>query len=154
MPWCMPGSLTSGFLLSRWRGKRSWHFRRMRNPQFYVSGKRIMESALMRFHPNGDPVTHCPLSRTLPGCRLFHTPSRTTSNGCLKLLISETVWDVEQTIQGCAPLESWRLIKIFQCQSHQVQFLAILGCIIISFIVMLLNRLTKDRSAGFLNRLT
>ena len=28
------------FLLSRWRGKRSRHSRRMRNPQFYVSGKR------------------------------------------------------------------------------------------------------------------
>ena len=38
--WCMPGSLTSGFLWNRWRGKRSRHSRRMRNPQFYVSGKR------------------------------------------------------------------------------------------------------------------
>ena len=42
VPWCMPGSLTSGFLWSRWRGKRSRHFRRMRNQQFYVSGKRPM----------------------------------------------------------------------------------------------------------------
>ena len=42
VPWCMPGSLTSGFLWSRWRGKRSRHSRRMRNPQFYVSGKRAM----------------------------------------------------------------------------------------------------------------
>ena len=40
--WCMPGSLTNGFLWSRWRGKRSQHSRRMRNPQFYVSGKRPM----------------------------------------------------------------------------------------------------------------
>ena len=40
MPWCMPGSLTGGFLWSWWRGKRSRHSRRMRNPQFYVSGKR------------------------------------------------------------------------------------------------------------------
>ena len=39
VPWCMPGSLTSAFW-SRWRGKRSWYSRRMRNPQFYVSGKR------------------------------------------------------------------------------------------------------------------
>ena len=37
--WCMPGSLYSGFLWSQWREKRS---RRMRNPQFYVSGKRPM----------------------------------------------------------------------------------------------------------------
>ena len=37
--WCMPGSLTSGFLWSRWRRKRSRHSRRMRNQQFYVAGK-------------------------------------------------------------------------------------------------------------------
>ena len=37
VPWCMPGLLTNGFLWSWWRGKRS---RRMRNPQFFVSGKR------------------------------------------------------------------------------------------------------------------
>ena len=27
-----------------WRGKRSWHSRPMRNPQFYVSGKRPIDS--------------------------------------------------------------------------------------------------------------
>ena len=27
VPWCMPGSLTSGFFWSWWRGKRSWHSR-------------------------------------------------------------------------------------------------------------------------------
>ena len=43
VPWCMSGSLTSGFLWSRWRGKRSRHSRRMHNPQFYISGKRPME---------------------------------------------------------------------------------------------------------------
>ena len=37
--WCMPGSLTNGFLWNRRRGKRS---RRMRNLQFCVSGKRPM----------------------------------------------------------------------------------------------------------------
>ena len=42
VPRCMAGSLTSGFLSSRWRGKRSRHSRRMRNPQFYVSGTRPM----------------------------------------------------------------------------------------------------------------
>ena len=40
--WCMPGSLTSGFLWSWWLGKRSRHSRRMRNPRFYVFGKRPM----------------------------------------------------------------------------------------------------------------
>ena len=34
VPWCMPGSLTGGFLWSRWREKCSRHSRRMRNPQF------------------------------------------------------------------------------------------------------------------------
>ena len=44
VPWCMPGSLTSSFLWSRWRGKRSRHPRRMRDSQFYVSGKRPMQN--------------------------------------------------------------------------------------------------------------
>ena len=44
VPWCMLGSLTSGFLWSRWRGKRS---RRMRNPQFYVSGKRPIVNTVL-----------------------------------------------------------------------------------------------------------
>ena len=43
VPWCMPGSLTSGFLRSRWRGKRSWHSRRMHNTLFYVTGKKPTE---------------------------------------------------------------------------------------------------------------
>ena len=34
VPWCMPESLTSGFLWSQWRGNRSRHSRRMRNPKF------------------------------------------------------------------------------------------------------------------------
>ena len=41
VPWCMSGSLTRG-----WRGKRSRHSRRMRNPHFYVSGKRPMRTVL------------------------------------------------------------------------------------------------------------
>ena len=40
VPWCLPGSLTNGFLWRLWQGKRSRHSRRMRNPQFYISGKR------------------------------------------------------------------------------------------------------------------
>ena len=49
VPWCMLGSLTCGFLWSRWRGKRSRHSRRMRNPQFYLSGKRPIEIGIMQF---------------------------------------------------------------------------------------------------------
>ena len=40
VPWCMLESLNCVFLWSWWRGKRSRHSRRMRNPQFYVSDKR------------------------------------------------------------------------------------------------------------------
>ena len=40
VPCCMPRSLTGGFLWRRWQGKRSRHYRRMRNPQIYVPGKR------------------------------------------------------------------------------------------------------------------
>ena len=36
LPWCTPGSLTGGFLWSRWRRKRFQHSRRMRNLQFYL----------------------------------------------------------------------------------------------------------------------
>ena len=40
----MPGSLTGGFVWSRRRGKLSRRSRHMRNPQFYVSGKRAMHT--------------------------------------------------------------------------------------------------------------
>ena len=50
VPWCMPGSLTNCFYWSRWPGKRSRHSRRMHNPQFYVSGKRPIESILPQYH--------------------------------------------------------------------------------------------------------
>ena len=44
VPWCMSRSLTRGG-----RGKCSRHSRRMRNPQFYVSGKRpIARGAIIR----------------------------------------------------------------------------------------------------------
>ena len=42
VPWCIAGSLTNGFIWSRWRGKHSQHSGRMRKPQFCVSGKRPM----------------------------------------------------------------------------------------------------------------
>ena len=54
VPWCMPGSLTGGFHWSRWWGKRSRHSRRLRNPQFYVSGKRPMLRCIPRCHSVSD----------------------------------------------------------------------------------------------------
>ena len=47
VPWCMPGSPTSGFLWSRWQRKRFRHSRRMRNPQFCISGNRPMDKFSM-----------------------------------------------------------------------------------------------------------
>ena len=47
VPWCMPGSLPSGFLWGLCLEKRFRHSRRMRNPQFDVSGKRPMRF----YHP-------------------------------------------------------------------------------------------------------
>ena len=52
VPWFMPGLLTSGFVLSRWLGNRSRHSWRMRNPQFYLFGKRPMPPPLTP-HPDG-----------------------------------------------------------------------------------------------------
>ena len=56
VPWCMLGSLTSGLLLIWWRRKRSRHFRRMRNPKFYVSGKRLLVST--KASPHHDHQNH------------------------------------------------------------------------------------------------
>ena len=56
VPWYMPGSLTDGFLWSRWRGKRSRHSRRMRNLQFYVSGKKPLV-ALLYYNWDQGPIS-------------------------------------------------------------------------------------------------
>ena len=50
VPWCMPGSLTSGFLWRQWRGKRSWYSCRMCNPTFYVSDKRPISCEIGYHH--------------------------------------------------------------------------------------------------------
>ena len=56
VPCCMSGPLTSGFLWSRRRGKRSWHSRSLRKPQFCVSGKRPMSGA--NCSQNGPPTIY------------------------------------------------------------------------------------------------
>ena len=47
--WCMPGSLTNGFPWSQWRRKHSRHSQRMRNAQFYASGRRSIDQAAPQF---------------------------------------------------------------------------------------------------------
>ena len=49
VPWCMPGSLTRGFLWSWWRGKLSQHSRSMRHQRFYVFGKRPMHQTQAKY---------------------------------------------------------------------------------------------------------
>ena len=61
VPWCMPGSLTSGYLWNRRWGKCSRHSRRMRNPQFYVSGKRPMDN-VVEGHDMKSNLDHVSLS--------------------------------------------------------------------------------------------
>ena len=58
VPWCMPGSLTSSFLWSRWSEKRSRHSRHMRKPQFYVSAKRPIEYSKSYIHQCPVPITN------------------------------------------------------------------------------------------------
>ena len=64
VPWCMPGSLTSGFPWCRWRGKRSWHSWRMRKPQFYVSGKRPMEGKRKTHFDTREEASICAITKT------------------------------------------------------------------------------------------
>ena len=49
-----------GIANPRWRGKRSRHSRRMRNPQFYISGKRTMAT------------DHCSQTASRPLTRVSH----------------------------------------------------------------------------------
>ena len=51
VPWCMPGSLNSGFFWNRLRRKRSQHSRRMCNLQFYASGKGPIETSIVVIYP-------------------------------------------------------------------------------------------------------
>ena len=83
VPWCMPGSLTSGFLWSWWRGKRYRHSRRMHNPQFYVSGKRPMNNQL--HPPKWDMIVQ---SKSIFQCALVK-PFMTLGHGVMIIFHSE-----------------------------------------------------------------
>ena len=78
VPWCMPGTQTSGFHWSRWRGKRSWHSRQMRNPQFCVSGKRpiavIHKNGLAQDSGNSIPSMLCKYSLSLSHRYIISVP--------------------------------------------------------------------------------
>ena len=62
VPWCMSESLISGFLWSQSRGKSSRHSRRMRNPQFYASGKRPMALLTWRYKRQWNVALNIPVA--------------------------------------------------------------------------------------------
>ena len=71
VPWCIPGSLTSSFLWSRWQEIRARHSRRMHNPQLYVSVVRVPWISLwyaIGYHlwPNGAKTIR-------PTNRMYHS---------------------------------------------------------------------------------
>ena len=88
--WCMPGSLTTDFLWSQWRGKRSHHSPRMRNSQFCVSGKRPMtwrrSSTFWTFifHTLHTPFIFHYESNCSP-----YLPSQTPKNSCVENMVGQ-----------------------------------------------------------------
>ena len=59
-----------GIAKPRWRGKRSWHSRCIRNPQFYVSGKRPIAIDELTLSTTSQNLTLFTITRM----RLFHIP--------------------------------------------------------------------------------
>ena len=81
VPWCMSGSLTCGFL---WNRRRSRHSRRMRNLQFYVSGKRPidcdgMQMANLQCHMIPISVLWCRNAWTIQLKYIFETKQERTT---------------------------------------------------------------------------
>ena len=71
VPWCMPGSLTRGFFRNQWWGKRSW---RLRNPQFYLCGKRpIYWRLTWTLYMETFAVLSLPVAKSIP----YHSCSAT-----------------------------------------------------------------------------
>ena len=77
VPWCMPGSLTNGFLWSRWRGKRSRHSRCMRNPQFNVSGQNPCCISTHRRHFENLIKANVVYTQTNSGCLFIYRVKQT-----------------------------------------------------------------------------
>ena len=112
MPWCMPVSLTSSFPWSRWRGKRSRHSRRMRNPQHDVY-------VVYEAHYEGNPsVTGGPLHKRLVtlNLRCFPLLLAWTSSAMGTFLLRLTLYFGE--ITGGFP--SQRVSNSLPCRVQQL----------------------------------
>ena len=88
----MPGSLTCVFLWSWWLGKRSRHSRRMRNPQFYLFGKRfhVMVSSWSTILWQQMPY-YCVANHTIKSSTAWHAMYLQTSNTSRTLVANKIV---------------------------------------------------------------
>ena len=86
VPWCMLGSLTSGFLWIRWRGKRSRHSQPMRNAQFDLSGKRSTEYWM------SESKTNSGHGMTLISNKTFYHKSRICEFYVYKFSVAKKIW--------------------------------------------------------------
>ena len=92
VPWCMPGSLSNQFRWSRWREKRSRHSRRMRNPQFYVSGKRPMGESSGRKNANVKiPMANVNFDGLVQDCRNSSALAMELLQSCTK----PSIWSAQ-----------------------------------------------------------
>ena len=120
VPWCIPGSLTVGFLWSRWRGKRSWHSRCMRNPHL-TSGKRPMHSQntsttpeSSRYRSKSITVTSHWVSWDLgsPGIRLFvHQFVLAMNKGSASIWLAAAVYPSQRASNGESVSIQWRCLQ-------------------------------------------
>ena len=104
VPWCMPGSLTSGSFGVDGKGKHSW---RMRNPQCYVSGKRPISFFICSDLNVGYDIPTASL------CTIF-------SNFC-----GECPYNQMQPFKVLDCKISWKIIKQFYKYVYHFHFLFI-----------------------------
>ena len=92
--WCMPGLLTSAFLWSRLRGKRSRHSRFMHNPQFCVSGKRLVWSSYSISHlPVSSKVLDYSTGVQIVSCTLSDDSVLPESTGLFNPILCVSQWN-------------------------------------------------------------
>ena len=108
-----------GIANSRWWGKRSRHSRRMRNPQFCVSGKRPMISPCGHHY---NDITWTTLKSEIKFDSLFHTLFRLTAKNPPN---SESVIDARRQIHeqprnqrvDDRPLDLSRTYIVYNCNA-------------------------------------
>ena len=119
VPWCMQGSL-SGTFLCRWWGIRSLHSRLMRNPQFYISGKRPMRNSSPRHFVRSKCLS-------MPTTKFYHNDIRRVGQVLFQFRLHQN--RVECIIVILPNLASWKCyitklsVKVYvlrHCQSYHI----------------------------------